>query len=173
MVPAAGRYDTPVDPENSNSTYGLICQRVPMSSDVMDVGCAGGGLAMALESARRCRVLACDIDPEAVATARAKGLEAIVADLSVQTAAEVAKGRQFDVVVLADVLEHLAEPGRLLRGVADVLRPGGKVLISFPNVSHADVVLMLAQDEWGYQPAGILDATHLRFFTVGSFRLIR
>ena len=170
MVPAAGRYDTPVDPENTNSTYGLICRRVPMSSDVMDVGCAGGGLAMALESARRCRVLACDIDPEAVATARAKGLEAIVADLSVQTAAEVAKGRQFDVVVLADVLEHLAEPGRLLRGVAHVLRPGGKVLISFPNVSHADVVLMLAQDEWRYQPAGILDATHLRFFTVGSFR---
>jgi hypothetical protein len=105
-----------------------------------------------------------------VATARARGLEAAVADLSLVTPAQLAAGRRFDVVILADVLEHLVEPARLLRGAADVLRPGGRVLVSFPNVSHADVVLMLAQDEWRYQSAGILDGTHLRFFTVGTFR---
>jgi methionine biosynthesis protein MetW len=170
MAPGAGKYDTPVDPENANSTYGLICRQVPKGADVLDLGCAGGGLARALETARGCRVLACDIDPEAVATARARGLEAVVADLSRQTPASIAPGRQFDVVVLADVLEHLVEPRILLRAVADVLCPGGKVLVSFPNVSHADVALMVAQDEWRYQPAGILDRTHVRFFTLGTFR---
>jgi methionine biosynthesis protein MetW len=166
----AGKYDTPVDPDNVNSTYGLICRRVPRGADVLDLGCAGGGLAKALEAVRGCRVLGCDIDSEAVAEARARGLEAVVVDLSRQTPAEIASERQFDVVVAADVLEHLADPGHLLRAVADVLRPGGKVLVSFPNVSHADVVLMVAQDEWRYQPAGILDRTHVRFFTLGTFK---
>jgi SAM-dependent methyltransferase len=169
MAPGAGKYDTPVDPGNLNSTYGLICQRVPLGAEVLDLGCAAGGLAMALESVRGCRVLGCDIDGGAVARARARGLEAVVADLSLITPAELAAGRLFDVVILADVLEHLVYPERLLRAVEEVLRPGGKVLVSIPNVSHGDVPMMLAQDEWRYQSAGILDRTHLRFFTLGTF----
>jgi methionine biosynthesis protein MetW len=141
-----------------------------MGAEVLDLGCAGGGLAIALEATRGCRVLGCDVDQEQVARARSRGLEAVVADLRFQMPVELALGRQFDVVVLADVLEHLTDPGRLLRAVTEVLRPRGKVLVSFPNVSHADVALMLAQDEWKYQPAGILDRTHLRFFTLGTFR---
>lgn len=169
MDRAAGNYDFEVDPENLNTTYGLIYRRVPEGAEVLDLGCASGNLALALEKRRGCRVLGVDLDRDAVAAASQKGVEAVIADVTRTPLAEVVAGRTFDRVVMADVLEHLADPGLLLSQVGSVLRPGGAVLVSFPNITHVDIQLMLAQGEWRYSPAGILDQTHLRFFTASSF----
>jgi len=169
MPSDAGKYDFVVDPGNRNSTYGLICERVPEGAAVLDIGCSSGNLGLVLERVRRCRVLGIDIDRDAVAIARGKGIEAMVADLTQQPAAVVVGERRFDVVILADVLEHLVNPASILAPVGALLKPGGKVLCSFPNITHVDVQTMLAQDEWRTQPTGILDETHLRFFTEASF----
>jgi methionine biosynthesis protein MetW len=169
MPPDAGKYDFVVDPSNRNSTYGLICDRVPEGASVLDVGCSSGNLGLVLERLRGCRVLGVDIDRDAVAVARSKGIEAIVADLTRQPLADVVGERCFDVIILADVLEHLVSPAGILAPAGSLLNPGGRVLCSFPNITHLDVQVMLAQDEWRTQPTGILDETHLRFFTVASF----
>jgi methionine biosynthesis protein MetW len=169
MPTDAGKYDFVVDPKNRNSTYGLICDRVPLEAAVLDIGCSSGNLGLVLERIRGCRVLGIDIDRDAVAVARSRGIEAIVADLTHPTGADVLGGRRFDVIILADVLEHLVNPAGLLAPVGSLLKAGGRVLCSFPNITHFDVQLMLAQDEWRTQPTGILDETHLRFFTVASF----
>jgi methionine biosynthesis protein MetW len=169
MAPGVGSYDFAVDPDNLNSTYGLIYRRVPAQAEVLDIGCASGNLALALEKGKGCRVLGIDLDPDATAAAAAKGIEAIAADVTARPLDEIVSGRSFDVAILADILEHLATPAGLLAQVRRVLRPGGVVLVSFPNITHIDVQLMLAQGEWRYVPAGILDETHLRFFTLASF----
>ncbi|MBI3635244.1 MAG: glycosyltransferase [Candidatus Rokubacteria bacterium] len=75
----------------------------------------------------------------------------------------------FDCIVCADVLEHLMDPERTLAALLPALAPGGAIVASIPNVRHQDVLLdLLIHGRWQYQWAGILDATHLRFFTLAE-----
>ncbi len=78
--------------------------------------------------------------------------------------------RPFDVIVCADVLEHLAEPERVLASVRRWLAPGGLLLVSVPNVANAAIRLSLLAGRFEYSDKGILDRTHLRFFTRRSAR---
>ena len=82
--------------------------------------------------------------------------------------AAAAGGARFDKVLLLDVLEHLAAPERLLRAAAHLVKPTGQVIVSVPNVAHLVVRLMLLFGYFNYADRGILDRTHLRFFTRSS-----
>ena len=76
-------------------------------------------------------------------------------------------------MVLADVLEHLREPARALRDATDLLREGGRLVLSVPNVAHGALRLALLQGRWSYTETGLLDRTHLHFFTRTSlFELV-
>ncbi len=77
---------------------------------------------------------------------------------------------EFDYILLADVLEHLRDPGGLLRRIVPCLNSGGQIIISIPNVAHLFVRLSLMVGRFEYQDRGILDRTHLRFFTWASMR---
>jgi len=80
-------------------------------------------------------------------------------------------GRErFDVIIFADVLEHVAEPASLLRIAAKGLKPGGFILVSVPNVAHWSVRLRLLFGRFEYADVGIMDATHLRWFTAKTIR---
>jgi hypothetical protein len=77
----------------------------------------------------------------------------------------------FDWITFADVLEHLADPAAVLRHLSRWLAPAGRILCSLPNVRHHSVVLpLLVKGRWTYEPEGILDRTHLRFFTLEGAR---
>ena len=83
-------------------------------------------------------------------------------------------GDGFDVIVAADVIEHLSPPGEVLRDMLRVLRPGGQVLLSVPNFAHWYPRIRVAAGLFGYDRRGILDETHLRFFTRATLhRLVR
>jgi SAM-dependent methyltransferase len=71
----------------------------------------------------------------------------------------------FDAIVCGDILEHLRDPGSLLRRAATWLRPDGCIVASIPNVRHHSVVRALLQGNWTYESAGLLDRDHVRFFT--------
>ena len=90
------------------------------------------------------------------------------ADLEYGIPAEVGTG--FDVVVIADVLEQLSHPSRLLRDIWKVLRPGGQVLLSVPNFGHWYPRVKVLIGRFDYDRRGILDETHLRFFTLHTLR---
>lgn len=162
-------YDHSVDLGDLNLTYGKIAQHIPQGARVLDVGCATGSFGLALQAERSCRVTGIEVDPEAAAKARSRGLEVLLADVQSSRLAETVGGRQFDVIVLADVLEHLMEPRALLVQLHEVLAGGGRVLVSVPNITHVDIQLMLAQDDFRYRSSGLLDRTHLRFFSLGTF----
>lgn len=76
--------------------------------------------------------------------------------------------RQYDFILCADILEHLRQPGDLLAQLTGLLAPNGRVLASVPNVAYAGLIADLLAGEFRYRPEGLLDATHLRFFTLAS-----
>jgi GT2 family glycosyltransferase len=125
-------------------------------------------LGAALKFRRGVHVTGIELDPEAAARARARLDDVRVGD-AIGTM-HALPDASFDAVVFADLLEHLAEPEAALAQARRLLAPGGVVVASLPNVRHWSVVKQLLAGEFRYEPAGILDRTHLRFFTRTSAR---
>jgi methionine biosynthesis protein MetW len=139
---------------------------------VLDVGCGAGALGAALREERGIEVMGLELSPEAAAHARER-LDAVVeADLDRLEALPFERG-SFDAMVFGDVLEHLHGPDRLLRVLRPWLADDGALVCSIPNVVHWSVVLpLLTQDRWPYADAGLLDRTHVHFFTLAEAELM-
>jgi len=133
---------------------------------VLDVGAAHGYLAASLR-ARGFRVSAIEGNPDLARKAANYCDEIIVADLDGPL--PTLSGR-FDVIVYGDVLEHLKDPAGVLMSINQNLKPDGLVIISLPNIANLYVRLHLLMGKFNYQDRGILDRTHLRFFTRNTFR---
>jgi len=131
---------------------------------VVDFGCATGYLARLLTQ-RGCSVVGVEISPEAAVIAEQFCERVIVADLDFTPVAEIFPDETFDVAVFGDVLEHLRDPWKMLEQVRSILKPEGYVVASIPNIAHGAIRLALMQGRFDYEKQGILDNTHLRFFT--------
>lgn len=160
-------YETVVDPSARNSSHALILELVGEGRTVLDVGCATGYLAEAL-SAQGCTVSGIEVDPEAAEQARPKLADLVVGDLESVRLEDAFPGRKFDAIVLGDVLEHLSDPVGVLRSASVLLAEGGRIVLSIPNVAHGSVRLALLQGRWRYTGTGLLDETHVRFYTADS-----
>lgn len=158
------QYDMRIDPAAQNTSHGLLLELVGADSRVLDLGCATGYLAEALGSVG-CKVSGVEYVPEAAEKARPFLERLVIADLNeLDLVAEFGAG-SFDTVVFGDVLEHLTDPEAVLRGAVPLLAPGGSIVISVPNVTHGSLRLALLQGRWRYTETGLLDRTHVRFFT--------
>jgi 2-polyprenyl-3-methyl-5-hydroxy-6-metoxy-1,4-benzoquinol methylase len=157
------KYEATVDPE-ANTSQAVLLDLVGRRKSVLDVGCATGYLGEAL-IARGCTVTGIEIDRDAADEARTRLNRVVVGDLTELDLDEALGSDRFDVVLMGDVLEHMVDPSSLLVRAASLLAPGGSVVISIPNVSHGSVRLALLQGRWQYKDRGLLDRTHLRFFT--------
>jgi O-antigen biosynthesis protein len=134
---------------------------------VLDVGCAAGDLARVLVE-RSCAVTGIEIDPEAAHQAETHCERVVVGDVEELDLSELLGDEAFDVIVFGDTLEHLKDPLRTLDRLKPFLRSEGYVVASIPNVAHGSVRLALIQGKFRYSPLGLLDNTHLRFFTRAS-----
>lgn len=134
----------------------------------LDIGCAAGMLGAGL--LRGGIVGACDgIELNAEAAQLAQSRLRKVWNGSIESLADVIPWQQYDLVILADVLEHLVDPWAALRLLQARTAPGCRLLLSVPNVRHYKVSLpLLFRGEFRYADAGIMDRTHLHFFTRGS-----
>lgn len=156
-------YSFEVDPDDQLSSHGMVIAMVGRGRRVLEVGCGAGHVSRHLV-ARGNDVVGIDIDPGAVQAARQILDDVHCCDLDMVAASSLVTG-PFDVIVLADVLEHVRHPDRVLADLLGLLAPDGRVVMSIPNVAHIDVRLMLLLGEWTYQPLGLLDDSHLRWFT--------
>ena len=130
---------------------------------VLEVGCACGATLLAIRNKNpEARLYGIEFNEKAAAFARHF---AVVEALDVETLDRPAWHEKFDYIILGDVIEHLREPQRAMKNLALLLKPGGCVLVSTPNVMHFSVFRMMLAGRWKYEEAGILDRTHLRFFT--------
>lgn len=141
--------------------------------NVLDLGCAGGMLGAALkERYPGARVAGVDAGRAAAALAATRIDRAIHASLEdIDFGAHGLEAGAFDLVVASDVLEHLTNPWALLKRIKPLLAPGGQIVASIPNVRNALLVSQLVlAGRWEYQEHGLMDITHLRFFTLEEIR---
>jgi len=127
--------------------------------DVLDVGCGFATTSQHIQKLGN-RVLGVESNPDAVRLARTRIGEVIEADLQ-----QFTTDRKFDAILFADVLEHLPWPIGVLRRYTSMLKDGGSVIVSLPNVGLWSVRLGLLFGRFHYDDSGVLDRTHLRFFT--------
>lgn len=141
---------------------GIVARLVPEGARVLDVGCGTGALSVLLRDVRQAAVVGVEPDAARADRARERGIEVVtgVLSASLQQALGV-----FDVAIYADVLEHLVDPLAELVKVRPFLKTGGVVVISVPNVAHWSVRFNLLLGRFRYAEVGIMDATHLRWFT--------
>ena len=165
MDPAKTRYSFKADAHSSH-TIVLDWLGAGEGRRLLDVGCADGVLARRFTS-RGWRVTTIESDPERAAVAAAHCERLILADLD-RKIPEL--DERYDAIVYADVLEHLADPVRVLRELNGSLKPDGHVVISIPNVAHLWIRLSLLGGRFEYTDRGILDRDHLRFYTDRSLR---
>ncbi len=143
-------------------THGILL--TPSGSRVLDVGTADGHPVAEALVARGCRVWGVELDEQAARSAREFCEKLVVGDVEKLDLGAEFEGQQFDVILCLDVLEHLVEPGAVLKKLQELLAPNGVVVASIPNVTHAAVRLQLLRGEFTYTETGLLDRTHVRFF---------
>lgn len=133
---------------------------------VLDVGCGGGGLGKLIKKKYKAEVHGIDINPNAADKARTH-YDSVTSG-NIEQDKIIFEARYFDFIICADVLEHLSDPWGALRKLKNYLKNDGHLAASIPNIRNADVLIQLLDGSFDYQEYGVLDDTHLRFFTYRS-----
>jgi O-antigen biosynthesis protein len=160
------QYDFVVDLD-SDSTHAKVIRLVGEARRVLELGPASGYMSEVLRE-RGCTVVAIEIDADMASEAARFCERVIVGDLDTLDFEQELGEDRFDVIVAADVLEHLKDPLKALRSLRAFLRPEGYFVASLPNVAHASVRLALLEGRFEYGDLGLLDRTHLHLFTRDS-----
>lgn len=181
-TPSAGRRLRPGEPGESAELMALypdaanpdILDRIPLSARaVLDVGCATG--ALAIEYLRRnpaAMMVGIERDPQAAAVARQRMHRVLEGDVErdpLPFGGDLPRGG-FDCIVYGDILEHLQDPWAVLRQQVQALSPDGVVLVCMPNIEHWSFAERLLRGTWNYEPHGLFDRTHLRWFSPTTTR---
>lgn len=138
---------------------------IPTSAKfILEVGCGNGYFSQALKSEREVHITGIEPHLEA-ATAASAILDHVIA-MGVEGGVSKLLNSQFDCIVFNDVLEHMTDPWQTLETIRPLLKSGGVVVASIPNIRYFPVFRELVQQaNWRYQKDGVMDKTHLRFFT--------
>jgi SAM-dependent methyltransferase len=158
----------PSYPDHPNSD---LLERIPLDAAVvLDVGCGAGSLGAAYRRFNpRARLLGIDMDPAAAEIAARRLNEVAVVDVE-HDPLPFELDRPIDCIIYGDVLEHLRDPWSLLRHHIAALSDEGTILICVPNLEHWSFADRLLRGTWDYEPIGLLDDTHLRWFSLETMR---
>jgi 2-polyprenyl-3-methyl-5-hydroxy-6-metoxy-1,4-benzoquinol methylase len=158
------KYEYEVD-VNSDTAPAYVAELVGKSKQVLEIGPGPGSITKVLRAVGNCRVTAVELDGEAIKKLRPYCDTVIQADLnSIDWQQLLADVGRFDVVVAADVLEHLYDPWSTLQKMVFFLNPDGYLVISLPHAGHASIMSCLVNGDFEYREYGLLDRTHIRFF---------
>ncbi len=155
----------------------IIARVPPEACRILDVGCASGRLGEILKAPqdRNARanpdreVWGIELVPEIAAQAKTRLDHVLVGDIEQMDPLPL-PDRYFDCMICGDVLEHLRDPEGVLRRLRRHLAPGATVIANVPNIAHWSVLVQLLQGHFNYEDNGLLDRTHLHFFTPSSFK---
>lgn len=166
-APGTTRYSIPIDLTNEGDSRARVLHMVRPARTVLELG-ASVGLMTEIMHDWGIAVTAVEIDPEAEPILRGVAARVVIGDLDDPQTLKPLGDEQFDVVLASDVLEHLKDPLRCLRQAVHHMKPDGRVIVSIPNFAHADVRLALLAGDFDYRDMGLLDRTHIKFFTRSS-----
>jgi 2-polyprenyl-3-methyl-5-hydroxy-6-metoxy-1,4-benzoquinol methylase len=151
---------------NQFESHQLAFGLVEAGAKVLDVGCATGYFAREL-SKKNCETWGVDTDVAALKKAAIFCKKVMFADADKVTRLPFPK-KHFDYILFLDVIEHIQHPENILKAIKPHLKNNGRVLISVPNVAHASIRWMLLKGEFAYTSTGIMDKTHVHFYTKNS-----
>ncbi len=162
---SAHKYTYEFDLSDDNHAGAHVVRLVGRGKRVLDVGSGPGSITRYLREPGGCRIVAIENDPDAAARVGAVCEHVLQCDLNSPTFIDAVRGAGvFDVVVMADVLEHLYDPWGVLQGMKAMLKADGYFVVSLPHAGHNAVLAALLNADFEYRDSGLLDRTHIRFF---------
>ena len=153
---------------NKHGSHEKLIKRVKPNSVVLEFGPAGGSMTEYMRDTLNCEVYIVEINKIDFEKALVFAKDGICGDASDLGWLDKFSGLRFDYILFADVLEHLHNPTEVLTNAMLLLKDDGRVLISVPNIAHNSVIINLVKNKFEYKSIGLLDSTHLRFFTYYS-----
>ena len=166
------KYDHPngYDPKHSYpwSSDRTLLGWIPNDKTVLELGCATGYMGDFLHRNKRCNVTGIDSDLSAINKFKGSYKALIQGDLDDPTIFNPLNGQKFDIVLAAAVVEHVKSPSNLLRQIKCFMQSSSMLIVSLPNIAHWSIRLQLLGGQFSYNKYGILDDSHLRFFTYFS-----
>lgn len=148
-----------------------ILAELPKDSEarILEIGCGTGATGeAALATGRAGFYRGVEFDPDSAERARPVLTDVVCANVETIDPALIADS--YDVLILSEVLEHLIDPWGVMKALAPFVRPGGRVYASSPNISHHKVIRSLFAGRFDYETEGVMDRTHVRWFTPASYR---
>ncbi len=163
-----------IDLNNINDSHAIIINKMENPKSVLDVGCGVGYIGKKIkELDKDCQIDGIELDKEAIKYANK--IYDKVYNFSVEDYENEAYqkffdiNRKYDYIIFADLIEHLQNPEEIIISLSKKLNHNGKMIISIPNIAHVDIISGLIDGKFNYNNTGIIDSTHLRFFTKSSF----
>ncbi len=159
------KYIAKINMKDDSSSFVKILKRIPAKSKVLEFGPAYGYMTRYMTEELLCDVTCVEIDPDAAEETKKYCNNMIIADIEKLDFGQVFENLTFDIITFGDVLEHLYNPGKVIKNCYNILKDNGKVLVSIPNITHISVISNLIMGRFEYSNSGILDNTHIRFFS--------
>jgi len=163
------KYDFSLDMDNENSVS-IILKQIQSGSKVLEFGPAMGRMTKYLKNELKCQVFIVELDEEGYNSSRQYAVDGYLGNAEKIEWADKFKEIKFDYIIFADVLEHLRNPEEIIMAARNLLAFGGKLIVSVPNVAHNSVIIDLINNKFTYRKTGLLDDTHIKFFTYYSLQ---
>ncbi len=161
-------YKVELNPFSTNDARVHAFNQISESSTVLDIGCACGDFGVILKNKKKCSLYGMEYNRGSIDIALDTGAYTAIhqVDLNLFDPNNFSQfNEMFDYITLLDVLEHLLNPEQVLKNLKPFLKPKGSFIISLPNIAHGSIKANLLQNNFAYSQTGILDCTHLKFFT--------
>lgn len=165
-----GNYNFDLDLKSDN-TMSVINSWIKEEAEILEFGCANGRLTKYLAQNKRCHMTIVEIDSDSGKTAAQYAEHAFLGkeEGDINNFFWLSLPKKYDYIIFADVLEHLSNPQLVLDKCKEAIKDQGEILISIPNISHNSILIDLFNDKFSYCETGLLDKTHIHFFTYHSF----
>jgi len=162
------KYDAALDMTYDNSAHTQILRNIKPNTTILEFGPASGVMTQYMKETLNCRVYIVEIDVQDYASAVTFAVDGVCGDAMTLAWKERFADISFDYVLFADILEHVYDPGSLIAHAMERLKDDGTLLLSVPNIAHNAVIIDLLRNKFAYRPLGLLDESHIRFFTYYS-----
>ncbi len=150
---------------NGDNALRYVLELAGVNKRILEIGAGAGMITRHLVASNGCDVVALEINPAAVEKLKTYVERVYSLDLnSSNWTTNLAEEAKFDVIIAADVLEHLYDPWRVLKDARSLLNENGKIILSLPHAAHSGMLSCLFWEDFRYAEWGLLDKTHIRFF---------
>ena len=162
--------DSHFDESNRNTSWYKVFHLIPEGAKVLDVGCSSGNFGKELINRKHCKVDGIELDKRDYELARKTLHKVYQKNVETDNLDEI--DNDYDIIYFGDVIEHLLNPIDSLKKIKRHLNPKGKIVFSIPNMGHVSIRLFLLGGQFEYAETGLLDKTHLHFYTLGEVRRV-